>query len=271
MRRADLRHRLPQRAAVPDWPGLDDFEGPKFHTSRWEHEHDLTGKTVAVVGPVQRRRRSSPRSSRSWGKMYLFQREPGWVMPKGDRDFTTEERARAAQPGGCTRERRLKWYWAREAPLQRRHLPAGDEDATDAREQAAASYIDASSPTIPTSSAAVTPNYPYPGQATDLQLSTFYPALKQPNVELVPRAVASVTRDGVVDVDGVERAVDVLVHGDRVPAHELPRPFARSSVATGARCTSTGTASRARSSASPCRSSRTSSCSTVRAPTAARS
>ena len=34
----------------PDWPGLDDFEGPKFHTSRWEHHHDLTDKVVAVVG-----------------------------------------------------------------------------------------------------------------------------------------------------------------------------------------------------------------------------
>ena len=34
----------------PDWPGLDDFEGPKFHTARWEHQHDLTGKVVAVVG-----------------------------------------------------------------------------------------------------------------------------------------------------------------------------------------------------------------------------
>src|SRR4051812_31924914 len=34
----------------PDWPGLDAFAGPAFHTARWEHEHDLTGKVVAVVG-----------------------------------------------------------------------------------------------------------------------------------------------------------------------------------------------------------------------------
>jgi hypothetical protein len=41
--------------------------------------------------------------------------------------------------------------------------------------------------------------------------STFYPALNHPHVELVPRAVERVTRTGVVDVDGVEREVDVLV------------------------------------------------------------
>ena len=34
----------------PEWPGLDDFEGPAFHTARWEHRHDLTDKVVAVVG-----------------------------------------------------------------------------------------------------------------------------------------------------------------------------------------------------------------------------
>jgi cation diffusion facilitator CzcD-associated flavoprotein CzcO len=56
----------------------------------------------------------------------------------------------------------------------------------------------------------VTPTYPYPGKRPVLA-STFYPALKQPNVQLVPRAVASVTRDGLVDTDGVERKVDVIV------------------------------------------------------------
>ena len=34
----------------PDWPGLDTFKGPKFHTARWEHHHELDGKHVAVVG-----------------------------------------------------------------------------------------------------------------------------------------------------------------------------------------------------------------------------
>jgi len=57
---------------------------------------------------------------------------------------------------------------------------------------------------------AVTPRYPYPGKRP-IFASTFYPALKKDNVELVPRAVASVTRTGIVDSDGVERAVDVIV------------------------------------------------------------
>jgi cation diffusion facilitator CzcD-associated flavoprotein CzcO len=58
--------------------------------------------------------------------------------------------------------------------------------------------------------AAVTPSYPYPGKRPVLA-TTFFPALKRPNVELVPKAVSSVTPTGVVDSDGVERKVSVLI------------------------------------------------------------
>src|SRR4029079_14659308 len=41
---------FPNVPRYPDGPGLDTFEGPAFHTARWEHQHDLTDKVVAVVG-----------------------------------------------------------------------------------------------------------------------------------------------------------------------------------------------------------------------------
>ena len=100
----------------PDWPGLDDFHGPTFHTSRWEHQHDLTGKTVAIVGTGSTASQLVPALQPPVGKILLFQREPGWVLPKGDRDYTTEERARLHNPL-VHRYRRLKWYWATEKRL----------------------------------------------------------------------------------------------------------------------------------------------------------
>ena len=77
----------------PDWPGLDDFEGPAFHTARWEHQHDLTGKVVAVVGTGSSATQVVPAIQPIVEQLYVFQREPGWVMPKGERDLTDEERA----------------------------------------------------------------------------------------------------------------------------------------------------------------------------------
>src|ERR1700730_12622466 len=77
----------------PDWPGLDTFEGPKFHTARWEHQHDLTRKVVAVVGTGSSATQVVPAIQPIVSRLYLFQREPGWVMPKAERDFSDEERA----------------------------------------------------------------------------------------------------------------------------------------------------------------------------------
>jgi len=71
-------------------------------------------------------------------------------------------------------------------------------------------YIDRVFKDRPDLREAVTPTYPYPGKRPVIA-STFYPALKKENVELVPKAVSSVTRSGIVDVDGVERPVDAIV------------------------------------------------------------
>ena len=86
--------------ATPTGPGSTTSPGPKFHTSRWEHQHDLTGKVVAVVGTGSTATQVVPAIQPIVGQLYLFQREPGWVMPKGERDFTDEERARFSQSAG---------------------------------------------------------------------------------------------------------------------------------------------------------------------------
>ena len=193
----------------PDWPGLDDFEGPCFHTARWEHGHDLTGKTVAIVGTGSTASQLVPALQPSVGKLYLFQREPGWVLPKGDRDYTAEERLRLHHPV-VHRYRRAKWYWGTEKRLWNAGAYRPGSPIHTAAEEAARGYIGKVFEDRPDLAAAVTPNYPFWGKRTIFS-SDFYPALTQPNVELVPRAVASVTPRGVVDADGVERDVDVLV------------------------------------------------------------
>ncbi len=193
----------------PDWPGLDGFEGPSFHTSRWEHEHDLAGKTVAIVGTGSTASQLVPALQPLVAKLYVFQREPGWVIPKGDRDYTAEERARLSNPA-VYRYRRARWYWEAEKRLWDGGTYRPGEPANTAAEQAARGYIAKVFEDRPDLAAAVTPSYPFWGKRTIFS-SDFYPALKQPNVELVPRAVVSVTPRGIVDVDGIERAIDVLV------------------------------------------------------------
>ncbi len=193
----------------PDWLGLDDFEGPAFHTARWEHQHDLTGKVVAVVGTGSSATQVVPAIQPIVQQLYVFQREPGWVIPKGERDLTADERATLAQPRRRRRERWRLRYLA-EKNLWFGHIFVPGTKANLARRQFCLDYIERKFADRPDLREAVTPKYPYPGKRPVLA-STFYSALKKENVQLVPRAVASVTPTGIVDADQVERAVDVIV------------------------------------------------------------
>jgi cation diffusion facilitator CzcD-associated flavoprotein CzcO len=193
----------------PEWPGLADFAGPKFHTARWEPEHDLAGKVVAVVGTGSSATQIVPAIQPIVKQLYVFQREPGWIMPKGERDFADDDRAIYANPWRRRRERWRQRYTL-ERSLWRGHLYRPGTTVNEARRQFCLDYIERKFADRPDLREAVTPKYPYPGKRP-IFASTFYSALKKDNVELVPRAVAAVTRTGLVDADGAERAVDVLV------------------------------------------------------------
>ncbi len=193
----------------PTWPGLDSFEGPKFHTSRWEHQHDLAGKTVAVVGTGSTATQIVPEIAPVARRVYLFQREPGWIMPKDERDFSPEERARFRSPWR-RRVERLRHFYRLEKSVWGGAPYTPGTKVNRSREQLCRDFIDRELADHPDLRAAVTPTYPHGGKRTIFN-STFYAELKRDNVELVPRSVASVTPNGVVDADGVERPADVLV------------------------------------------------------------
>jgi cation diffusion facilitator CzcD-associated flavoprotein CzcO len=125
----------------PNWPGLDDFEGPRFHTARWEHQHDLTGKVVAVVGTGSSATQVVPAIQPFAEKLYVFQREPGWIVPKGERDLTAEERATLTRPWRRRRERWRLRYLA-EKNLWFGHIFVPGTKANKAREQFCLDYID---------------------------------------------------------------------------------------------------------------------------------
>ena len=143
------------------------------------------------------------------GKVYVFQRDPGWVMPKRERDFEPEERAALRNPWN---RRKYRWHntWLLEKGVIGGALYRPGTKVNQAREAAGRAYIEREFADHPELKEAVTPKYPYPGKRP-IFTSTFYPALKRDNVELVPRAVEKVTARGLVDVDGVEREIDVLV------------------------------------------------------------
>jgi len=194
---------------MPDWPGLQTFRGPAFHTARWEHEHDLTGKRVALVGTGSSAVQILPEVAAIADRVLLFQREPGWVMPKGERDLTPGEREALRRRWRWRRER-LRQLWRVEKNLWRAGSYRPGSKVHTKMEQFCRAYIAKQFADRPDLQEAVTPTYPYWGKRV-IFASTFYPALKRDNVQLIPRAVTRVTETGVVGADGVEHPVDVLL------------------------------------------------------------
>ncbi len=192
--------------STPDWPGLEDFEGTAFHTQDWDRAPDLTGKRVAVVGTGSTAVQVVPGIAEEAGHTLVFQRQPGWVLPKGERPYTPEERERYRR--SPMRFRFDRWRAFRTAFKGADIWQAGTKANAD-MQAACRGYIHAAIQD-PAVREAVTPDYPW-GCKRPVFSTTFYPALNRDDVTLVPKAVASVTRRGIVDADGTEHPVDVIV------------------------------------------------------------
>lgn len=192
---------------VPNWPGLARFRGPKFHTASWDSSVNLGGKRIAVVGTGASAVQVVPSIAPLVDHLYVFQREPGWILPKADRDFDPDERERRARPRAQLLERlRLLFFY--DFHWSRAWYPKSRASAQWKR--MGLDFLSRVFKDRPDLKAALTPNYPILGKRI-LFTDAFYPSLLRSNVELVPHAVTRVTEDGLVDDKGVERKVDVLV------------------------------------------------------------
>jgi cation diffusion facilitator CzcD-associated flavoprotein CzcO len=190
----------------PSWPGMDLFIGPLFHTARWEHEHDLRGKRIAVVGAGSSATQVVPSLAPIAQRLYVFQREAPWVVPKGDRDYSDDELRRFRRPF-AKRLERLRVVRA----LDRGNRAADPDSAQAAAARAVClDHIEQAFRERPELAPVMTPNYPFRCKRLIVS-SSYYPALTRPNVEVVPNGVTAITRTGIVDSLQVERQVDAVV------------------------------------------------------------
>jgi cation diffusion facilitator CzcD-associated flavoprotein CzcO len=191
--------------SMPDIEGLDSFAGPRFHSAQWEHQHDLTGRRVAVIGTGASAAQIVPELAKVAGRLHVFQRTPQWMLPRSDKPFTEEQKRRFARNPVAARRHRRQIYWAFENTIAFRH---GEEGAEQLK-AIALSHIDHR---IKDGGlrAKLTPDQPV-GCKRTLVCSDFYKAVLRENVELVTDRIERVTPDSVDTADGRERPVDAVV------------------------------------------------------------
>lgn len=201
---------------IPDLPGLDTFTGTTFHSSRWNHDHDLRGERVAVVGSGASAVQFVPKIAPDVAQLDLYQRTPHWVLPKPDRPYPDAMRAayrrwprtqRAAHEALRVSAEGLGWA-TRHAramrPIQRmaeRHLARQVPD--------------------PALRATLTPDFTI-GCKRMLMSNSYYPALTRENVAVVPHAVTEVRERSVVGGDGIERPADTIIFGTGFKILDMP-------------------------------------------------
>ena len=197
------------RPRRPRWPGLHLFDGPVLHTAAWDPQVSLAGRRVAVVGTGSSAAQVVPATAPTAAEVLLFQRQPTWLLPKGDRDYTDRER-RLFRLRALQKLDRLRLHLRHERREWRGALfRPGSRINRRARAEALA-YLDEVFADRPDLRAAVTPSHEFAGKRTLLS-SDFYPALTRDDVTLVPHAVDSCTPTGLVDTTGRHHPVDVVV------------------------------------------------------------
>jgi cation diffusion facilitator CzcD-associated flavoprotein CzcO len=203
--------------SVPRLPGLEDFAGPTFHTATWDHDVDLAGKRVAVVGTGASAIQAVPEIAAVAGHTTVVQRTPPYLAPRPDREFGPGRHRLFRLVPATLRAERLFWYlvvetlsvaWAYSRPLaavvrawSRRHM----------RRQTAAK---------PGLFEQVWPSYAI-GCKRLLFSDDYLPALARPDVTLVTGGVERVVPEGLVTDDGTLHPADVVVWGTGFAASEF--------------------------------------------------
>ncbi len=204
---------------VPNIPGIEGFKGKIFHSSTWDHDYDLKGKRVAVIGTGASALQFVPKIQTEVGQLDLYQRTAAWVAPKNDKTngkfrqflFNNVPGYRAFRRGYNQKGREiLAAILARPAIAEKTVQNMFVKNLKSIKDEELRTKL--------------TPDFTI-GCKRMLFSNTYYPALQQPNVDLITDGIAEVRENSVVTADGKVREVDAIILGTGFAATE--RPVAR--------------------------------------------
>jgi 4-hydroxyacetophenone monooxygenase len=211
---------LLNRPSIPDIPGMKDFKGPMFHSARWDHSVDLTGKRVVQVGTGASGMQIGPAIAPKVGKLTIFQRSPHWARKN---PLLFAEVTDGVKWGLANIPYYTKWYrfqllyatsdgvlpslrkdpnW----PEPETSLNAANKEIREMLVAHMRNELGGDEELL----AKVTPSFPPYGKRM-LRDGNWFRTLTRDNVELVTSTVQKFTPTGAVDQEGVEHPADVVI------------------------------------------------------------
>ena len=223
------------RPSIPAITGAERFTGPAFHSARWDHGVDLSGKRVAVIGTGASGIQLIPAIADHVEQLYVFQRTPNWFMPTPD--------YHDGMPDGMqwllghvpfySQWYRFWLFWrlAEGALAAARVDPAWSADGRSVSplnhelRALLSQYLEAEFADAPELARHVIPDYPPFAKRMLLDNGTWARTLKRDNVELVTDGIDRITETGIVTDDGATRAVDVIIYATGFHASKFLTPM----------------------------------------------
>lgn len=207
--------------SIPDFEGLDTFEGASFHSARWDHSVELAGKRVGVIGTGSTSIQITSALADVVEHLDVFQRTAQWVLAIPNPEFTPEERSK---------------YRTDSSGLKHLH----DDLSRRATDLVSTALIDADSPNMARIEQACLDNLEtvgdselreqlrpdYRAACKRLIMSPdFYENVQKPTVSVVTSAIDRIEPTGIRTADGELHELDVLVLATGFKVDRFLRPM----------------------------------------------
>lgn len=209
------------RPQLPSIDGRESFAGPSFHSAQWDHEVDLAGKRVGVIGTGCSAAQFVPIVAESTSQLEIFQRTPNWM-------FTVPQYHEEVPDGFQWLLRHVPFYrqWYRfwlfwrsaetlrpmaEVNPEWPHQERSGSELNDELRIMLTKAIEVQYAARPDLFEKVLPTYPPAAKRIIMDNGVWAEALHRKNVKLTTTHIDKIIPAGVVTIDGELHEFDVLV------------------------------------------------------------
>ncbi|KAF2731393.1 monooxygenase [Polyplosphaeria fusca] len=188
--------------------GMESFKGAMFHTARWDHSIDYTGKRMAVIGNGCSAAQVVPTVVKDAAFVKQYARSPQWYHERPNRNFTKAETWAFRYVPLWERWKRLQLFLEND-DLVSTYMPGVKAEARRVKvEDHAKKYIFSRAPEK--YHHFLIPDFPL-GCKRRIFDPNYLDALNEPNLDVVPEGINAIDETGIIGVDRKKDDFDIIV------------------------------------------------------------